>query len=384
MVGVFPVNLEYLQFVDLNDPVQKQRVDRTIDQELRHLNGSHRLVVGTVLWEHSTDPRAQTNLEYFERKCQKTGIPVHFLLRLDKKSILQNFKNCTFIDFCLLRTQYYCSRQLSNDQWHPDNKKFLFLMGKAFKPHRIGLLHRFYKQSMLTADQATWSFYDDISVEILKEHVPDATTAELQDLLDNYRQSPDCASPISSHYMGFPFDHQLYTNTNLSVVSETSNLFLMNSEKIYRAMLNNHPFVMASAAGHSRYLELMGFYTFDRFFAVPEYDLITDLNSRLDAVVTNVRHFDPTQSQIHLLIEKNVQRLHELAAYYTNSINQALDTDSWQDFLFQDNNPYCLTWQYYYQTIKDPSWPDCVTLADCANLPQQIQQELRSIFKLVW
>ena len=384
MVGVFPANLEYLQFVDLNDPVQKQRVDRTIDQELRHLNGSHRLVVGTVLWEHSTDPRAQTNLEYFERKCQKIGIPVHFLLGLEKKSILQNFSNCTFVDFFLLRARYQCARQLSNDQWCPDNKKFLFLMGKAFKPHRIGLLHRFYKQAMLTKDQAIWSFYDDISAEVAKQHAPGASSTEIQDLLSNYKQSPDGASPISNHYGGFPFDHMLYTNTNLSVVSETLNSVTWNTEKIYRAMLNNHPFVMASASGHSRYLKLMGFEIFDQFFAVPEYDLITDLNSRLDAVVTNVRHFDPTQSQIHLLIEKNVQRLHELAAYYTNSINQALDTDSWQDFLFQDNNPYCLTWQYYYQTIKDPSWPDCATLADCANLPEQIQQELRTIFKLVW
>ena len=149
-------------------------------------------------------------------------------------------------------------------------------------------------------------------------------------------------------------------------------------------MLNNHPFVMASAAGHSRYLELMGFDTFDQFLVVRDYDSIPDLKSRLDAVVTNVKHFDPNQAQIPVVIKKNLQRLHELAAYYTSNIDQALGTDNWQDFLLQDSNPYCLTWQYYYQTIKDPSWPECMTLADCANLPEQIQQELRTVFKLNW
>jgi len=59
MVGIFPVNLEYLQIVDLNDPIQKERVDRTIDQDIGHLIGSNRLVLGTVLWEYSTKPRVQ-------------------------------------------------------------------------------------------------------------------------------------------------------------------------------------------------------------------------------------------------------------------------------------------------------------------------------------
>jgi len=384
MVGIFPVNLEYLQIVDLNDPIQKERVDRTIDQDIGHLIGSNRLVLGTVLWEYSTNPRVQYNLKYFEQKCEKIGIPVHFLLGLEKKSILRNTSNCTFVDFFLLRSRHQCARQLCNEQWRPDNKKFLFLMGKAFKPHRMGLLHRFYKQAMLTDDQAIWSFYDDITVKTLKEHVPGASVTEIQDLLDNYKRSPDCVYPTSNHYGGFPFDHALYTNTNLSVVSETLTAVTWNTEKIYRAMLNNHPFVIASATGHSRYLKLMGFETFDQFFAVPDYDLITNLDTRLDAVVTNVKHFDPANKQIHLSIEKNIQRLCQLADYYADSINQALDSDTWMDFLFQDISPYCLTWQYYYQTIKDPSWPECATMADCANLPERIQQELSTVFKLAW
>jgi hypothetical protein len=256
-------------------------------------------------------------------------------------------------------------------------------MGKSLKPQRIGLLHRFYKQGLLTTDKAIWSFYDKISVETAKEYAPGATDVELQDLLENYQHSPDKVSPSNNHYGGFPFDPALYENTNLSVVSETLNSTPFNSEKIYRVIMNHHPFVIAGAAGHSGFLKSMGLEPFDQFFAVPDYDSITNLNRRLDAVVVNVKNFDPC-SEIRFLIEKNVERLHQLETYYATSIDQLLGTNTWKDFLLKETHTPGSTWQYHYQAIKDPSWPECATLEDCANLPERIQQELRTVFNLAW
>ena len=385
MVGVFPVNLEYLQWIDFKDPIQRQIVNRTIDQQLRHLDSSHKLILGTVLWEYNTDPCVRMYLRHFEQQCQKFGTPVHFLLGLEKKSLLSDRDNCTFIDFSLLRTHYHCRGldQQLNQEWRATNKKFLFLMGKSLKPHRIGLLHRFYKQGLLTIDKCIWSFYDNVSVEAIKEYAPDATPAEIQDLLDNYRHSPDQTAPSNNHYGGFPFDSGLYENTNLSVVSETIISTPFNSEKIYRAMINHHPFVIAGAMGHSDFLSNMGFEPYDQFFAVPDYDLITNLNHRLDAVVTNVKNFQPV-SQIQDLIEQNFQRLHQLVKYYVDSIDQVFGTDTWQEYLLKETHTPHSSWQYHYQSIKDPSWPECGSIEDCANLPDWMQKELRTVFKLHW
>jgi len=400
MVNVFPVNLEYLQFVDLDDAEQQRLIDATIDAQLEPLKRltlnekTTTLILAMILWEVNL-PKSpiKQNFQYFENKCNDLSVDVHLITRIELQDFVVDIKNSTCIDFCLLRSIYYASRtgQSLNNQWYSKNKKFLFLMGKSLKPHRIGLLYKFYKQGMLDYDQSVWSFYDKILVDECKKYVSeDATFEDLHKLVNNYLRLPDQASPINSHYCGFPFDPQLYKNTNLSVISETAYIGTpWNSEKIYRAILNHHPFVIAGPPGHTQYLQDMGFETFDQYFLVPDYGSIVNLNSRLDAIVENVKLFDPGAKeieQIHFLTQKNFQRAHELADHYTNTINQMFAsyniTVNWSNFLFQEGSSYYLTWQFYYQTIKDPSWPACDSIEDCINLPEKIQDELKTVFKL--
>jgi hypothetical protein len=400
MVSVFPVDLEYLQFADLRDPEQQRLVDATIDAQLEPLkeqnltDRKNTLVTGTILWEinKSTDSLIKQNFQYFENKCNGLDLRAHLITGIEMQDLVVDVENSTCVDFTLLRSRHYANLpgQSLNNKWHPENKKFLFLMGKSLKPHRIGLLYRFYKQGLLDDTQCIWSFYDQISVKDCNGLVPDtATTSDLETLINNYRRSPDQASPTNSHYRGFPFDPQLYKNTNLSIVSETShNGSPWNSEKIYRPILNYHPFIIAGPAEHSQYMQDMGFETFDQYFAVPEYDSIADLNLRLDAIVENVKNFNPSIEQIqqiHTATHKNVVRLHELAEYHIGTINQMLAgygaSKHWTEILPLQDSEF-LTWQYYYQTIKGTNWPPCATVADCVNLPAEIQQELRTKFNL--
>lgn len=264
-------------------------------------------------------------------------------------------------------------------------------MGKSQRPHRIGLLYKLYKQGLLNYDRSIWSFYDDISLNDCKKYVSkDVEVHDLEAMLKNCQRQPDQVSPTNGHYGGFPFDADMYANTNISIVSEThSNSLPWNTEKIYRAILNHHPFLIAGAQGHTQHLNKMGFNTFDEYFLAPEYSTITPLHARLDAIVKNVKHFDPSAEQIdhiNCLLKENFQRAHELADHYTNTINQMFAsyniTVNWGNFLFRECSPYYLTWQFYYQTIKDPSWPPCDSLMDCITLPEQIQDELKTVYKL--
>jgi len=400
MVTVFPVDLEYLQFADLNNPEQQRLVDATINAQLEPLkeqiltDRKNTLVLGTIVWEvnDSSELPMKQNFQYFEKKCNDLNAKAHLITRIEMQDLVIDIENSTCIDFCLLRSVYYASLpgQSLNNKWHPDNKKFLFLMGKSFKPHRIGLLYRFYKQGMLDDNQSIWSFYDQISTDECKNYVPkDATLKDIHTLINNYQRFPDQARPINSHYRGFPFDPQLYKNTNLSVISETT--FKgdpWNSEKFYRSILNYHPFIIAGASGHSQYLQDMGFETFDQYFASPDYSSIIDLDSRLDAIVENVKNFDPSAEQIkqiHNTIHKNFQKLHELSKHYIDIIDKMLGSYSinkfWSEILPLQDAAF-LNWQYYYQTIKDSSWPPCASITDCVNLPAEIQQELRTKFEV--
>ena len=398
VVNAVPIDLEYLQFVDLDDPESKRLVDATIDADLGQLTKQslyvrkNTLVLGTILWEHSVDKKIIKNLRYFQDKCQSIDVRNHFLVGLEKKTILADFDNCTFIDFFLLRSYYegYCREQILNEEWQSENKKFLFLMGKPLKPHRIGLLYRFYKQSMLDHDRAIWSFYNKISTDDCKKYVPkDTDTQDLEIFLNNYQQSPDGVYSVHNHYGGFPFDPTLYKNTNLSVVSETHSYSVpWNTEKTYKAILNNHPFLIAGARYHTQHLVDAGYETFDQYFAVPDYSSIADLNTRLDAIVENVKKFNPTAEQkekIHQATKRNVLQLNKSAKNYIHTINTVLSghgiSQPWTAVL-PLKDQYFSTWQYHYQQIKDPTWPPCASLLDCVNLPIEIQQELRTKFNL--
>ena len=70
MVNVFPVDLEYLQFVDLNEAEQQRLVDATIDAQLAPLigNNTNTLILGTVLWEYNIDKNVRQNFQYFQKK----------------------------------------------------------------------------------------------------------------------------------------------------------------------------------------------------------------------------------------------------------------------------------------------------------------------------
>ena len=399
MVNAYPVDLEYLQFVDLHNIDQRRLVDATIDAQLLsvkksiHIKKLDILIIGTVLWEQNTSTTVIENFRYFQKKCQDIGIPVHFIVGLDKQSILSEFDNCTFIDFFLLRAFDECNKptQILNADWHHYNKKFLFLMGKSQKPHRIGLLYKLYKQGLLNFDRSIWSFYDDISLEDSKKYLSkDTDVHDLGLFLNEYKRQPDQVIPTNGHYGGFPFDANMYASTNISIVSETHNDTLpWNTEKIYRAILNHHPFLIAGSQGHTQHLNKMGFHTFDEYFSIPEYCNIACLPTRLDAIVDNVKNFDPSMSQIKeidYLVRQNVQTLYKLVNHYRNLIKILFTeygiVNDLGNFLCKRISPYYLSWQFYYQTIKDSSWPPCDSIEDCGYLPKHIQDELKTVFKL--
>ena len=177
--------------------------------------------------------------------------------------------------------------------------------------------------------------------------------------------------------------------TNLSVVSETySHSEPWNTEKIYKAILNNHPFLIAGARYHTQHLADAGYETFDQYFAVPDYSSIANVDTRLDAIVENVKKFNPTAEQkekIHHTTKRNVLHLHKSANTYIDTVDAMLKNHGivqhWTEVLPLKDQHFS-TWQYHYQQIKDPSWPPCASLSDCVNLPAEIQQELRTQFNV--
>lgn len=405
MVTVYPLDLEYLQEIGDYQPNEtKQIVEKTISTQLSRLasmsedDRRHTLVLGTIFWEATNLKTKAPFLELINQTVNNLGSQFHLITSLVYKNQLGDIPcNATAIDFFLLRTFAACQKQNINTAWAPEHKKILFLMGKHYKPHRLGLLYKLYRQNLLTDNRCVWSCVK-LDIDSVRPHLPGILTdQEITDFLEVCYRLPDSADIIyqddgGTHYGGFPFDENLYKTTNISLISETEfygkKVFI--TEKTYRAIANHHPFVIASVQDQNKALQEMGFFTFEEFMTNPLYDNMSSSDLKLNAIVQNVKDFNPSEldiEKITAMINHNAVRLRELAHEESDKLQQVLASYNvdqlWQDIIsLDDNKHFFLTWQFYYQKIKGPSWPHCESVEDCNTLPGHIQHELRTMFNL--
>lgn len=410
MVSVYPLDLEYFhQITDLNNPTVRDHFDRTVRAQLELLNSfplerrKHTLVLGTILWEvYNLDSSiALELLGIINQQVSQIGAKFHVVTLTNHKMQFQNAPcGITFFDFFALRTHQCCvsNNQELNQRWNSESNKCLFLMGKYYKPHRIGLLYRLYKHGLLTIDKCNWSLYQSVSFDEATKYIPEYLNFrdDINDFLTQcYRTLDEIDVKIrdttNSHYGGFPFDCDLYKTSNLSLISETLiDNRPFTTEKTYRAIINHHPFVLASSPGHLQSLRENKFYTFNEFMTVPDYDTIESTDYRLDAIATNVKNFNPSKTDVELIAkmtEHNSSVFYDIVNNESTQLQKMLAdygvTDSWENVIpWKDTTHNFLNWQFYYQAIKDPSWPSCHTVEDCIKLSPEIQAELRTVFDL--
>jgi hypothetical protein len=192
-----------------------------------------------------------------------------FLVCRGNHGLEKNYLNFEVIEFSHTAIDFMKWHEFFSQEYvaEPNNSKgtFLFLTGKPLGYHRVGLLYKIWKNNLI--DQCRYSFFGN--TDEFKE-----SCAAYIDFLDQElffrqvdNQSPDSVvvqhtGPLSIHYLGIPYDRTLYQNTQFSVVSETYSWQgppYHTTEKIWRAILNCHPFMLAGQPGLVDFLESLGF-----------------------------------------------------------------------------------------------------------------------------
>ena len=189
--------------------------------------------------------------------------------------------------------------QSRNKVWNPATNKALLLPGKTYKYNRIGLLYSFYQRSKLTNLQ--WSYYHDEQSSVMsKNFLPkELSDIEYDTFINTIDKKLDDVSISmqngSMHYVGFPYDVTLYSDTSLSIVSETEDnrtdvSTQQCTEKIYRPILNKHPFIVAGNPYYLQNLKNKGYKTFENYLKL-EYDSCEHIWDRMNKVVVNTEYF---------------------------------------------------------------------------------------------
>jgi len=98
----------------------------------------------------------------------------------------------------------------------------------------------------------------------------------------------------TNHCPGYPYDHNLFTDSKFSVIPETyfskqdEKYPMFITEKIYKAIYNLHPFVVSSTPGTLNTLKSRGYKTFSDYID-ESYDDETNDKNRMEAAIKAIQ-----------------------------------------------------------------------------------------------
>lgn len=285
------------------------------------------------------------------------------------------------------------------ESWNPKKQKWLFLMGKIDRMHRLGLLYFLSKKNLL--DQCTWSLrFNPDNLESYQEFLPDMTLGQISQWLSDHSRSPDQINPFTQpdaepHYSGIPYG-DVYENALFQVISETvvTGKTIAISEKTWLSILNRRPFILFGVPGTYQLLEQVGFNMYREFLLDTKFDTDIDIQDRFESLAANIVHWMKIirqhQDKISEITESNYNKAIELAEYdisqlrrFTWKYKTDVDIFSLVNLTELSDLPHRIEhakWQNFYARIRDSSWPDCPNEEDFVNLPDCIQQECIEVF----
>lgn len=257
-----------------------------------------------------------------EKSSKKLGIQKLFLMpgqahnyqhEIDKRNL----------DFEILEFHWPVQECMNNCaitdsvSWNSNTEKFLFLGGVPSRINRIGTLARLYESGMLHK-HGVWSFFppaSDYDKEWCRNYLSEYTDEEYNQFLINCKNDLDKKYSEVSNYSSlsgveleeykifesdlaknpYLIDKSYFTNTSISILSECwyiekniTNKFV--TEKIWKAVINDHPFILTDHPDRILYLKELGLKTFEEYFPIPTYGTMS-FDDQTTALITNLEYF---------------------------------------------------------------------------------------------
>lgn len=249
-----------------------------------------------------------------------------------------------------------------NDHWNFVSPKGLWTPGKMDRPHRALLMKRLWEDGLLNSIEYSCylsnpnyiheTFFSDYSSEKFDRF--NRETSKHLDLTNI--KSP---SQIDL-FNGYPYDVNLYKNTSFSIITESDFCTRLGwtpkiTEKTYRAIANNHPFIQVWYPKMLDKLKGYGFKTFEEYMLIVEYNDIPNLDERIEASLKNIIHFQTVLQDKNLVekikndVEHNRTNLEQLAGKEIEKLMFLFEREQDPDFLL---DPITMS-QFVFPTRPD-------------------------------
>lgn len=268
---------------------------------------------------------------------------------------LRNFSNlcnAKFYNHGLMKI--YIDQEMNgrNEVINLRTNKFLYLMGKPYKEHRIGILHELFKSNLMQYCEHSFLYKSEWDC-MIKNALPDMSELEYRSFIESTAKTLDSINIFTSDemyfYPGFPTDKSLYANTSFSVISEThcnpNDWGRFTTEKTWRPIGNSHAFVMIAYKDTFDYLEDLGIDTFQYLLKYTKEDMhhnnsVQELNrmtkenimyflnnmpryeSRIvDSIKNNYRVYEDRAKHFRTIIDKSIESVATIPYYVADTVS---------------------------------------------------------------
>lgn len=293
-------------------------------------------------------------LKQIEIESKKLGISKIYLLvglchGYQKELDIRNI-DIEIIDFHInVNTVFYAYQNVHDNIkfWNPNTERFLFPTGVPDRPNRIGMIKRLY-QSGLLQSSGIYSFFPPWTKDDenwCRNYCNDFTDEEYDNFLkscknkldEKYENGKQYAKSNGKEWLekemnnldlvkNFAYiEPKFYENTSISLVSEgcegikQKNFF---TEKIWRTIYNNHPFILLESPERYHYAKSLGLRTFENYF---EYEQCHSEEVRLDKLTKSVEKFLENIPIYEKQIKDDIDTNKKIFIQYKQEIDNILD-----------------------------------------------------------
>jgi UDPglucose 6-dehydrogenase len=248
-----------------------------------------------------------------------------------------NLLSSRFFEYSF-KKQHEDLRYMGEYELRGRGKKFL-CFNKVPRDHRIMLVERMISDDLLKDSYYSFEGYSDIP-DWIDNTKPNFLTLRKNGHLFPLKLNitPERSNPITVR----PEDFHYFNDTYFSIITETvyfknhekeNSIFF--SEKIWKSIVMQHPFILAGRAGSLKKLREYGYKTFSPFID-EKYDEITDDQERFEAIMKEVHRLctlDPYELQSWQKYIKDIVEFNKLHFYTNTDFRNTKNIDA----LFSDN-----------------------------------------------
>ena len=384
------INFEWICDCNHIDPqeFETKKVDLILEDIRQAASQGYNYIIGIFLMDGFLilDPKTfLPNIQRIKEESTKMGIKGISLLSGQGEQFPDLDLPVYYFDYTLRMTYNgykHCLDTLPN--YNGSNNKFLFLGGAVARPNRVGLMSKFYDQSML--DNCEWTFFPPWSQEDdewCKNYLPHYSEQQYTDFLKFCDRNVDRVYENAKIFFGnytsmgtdivwydilktdfiknpTYIDPVIFKITDFSIITEGINYWPWSTndefvtEKFWRTVANSHPFIFSGHPDQYRYIQYLGFKTFEEYMLIKDYALIEDEQARLNAVVENTRYFLENQNQFKEQIQEDVAHNKELMIFYIDRQDALLHHLREDMNVDQEDIDFYLDRMGYEQLIRVP------------------------------